>query len=68
MCGNIYSCSGCSLSQVFKMESPCSMGYLFIVPASIKHQPVFDLKILSEGPSGKERGTTKKKPHCSGEM
>lgn len=46
------------------MESPCSLQYLLTVSASrksSKHQPTFHLKIVSEGPAGKEMETIENK-------
>lgn len=45
------------------MQSPCSLQYLFTVSASrksSKRQPIFYLKIVSEGPAGKEMETIEK--------
>lgn len=46
------------------MESPCIFQYLFTVSASrkgSKQQPIFYLKIVSEGPARKEMGTIENK-------
>lgn len=52
------------------MESPCILQYLFTVSASRKgsqEQPIFSLKIVSEGPARKEMGTIENKFLALGE-